>query len=164
MATVVLMPAVVADAETPTDGLVGRRGDQDTKGKNSPRSRPTSERRSRAETAGSVGRLLGSPGERIAVGAPIAVLLAAVRMPRRSPRRSARKRPPPRRLATIPRSPRSAGPANGSSPLRWPAGSPPNTVWTSRRFLDADPAAGWYAPMSRLSSRLRRRLRLPPRT
>ena len=79
MATVVLMPAVVADAEDAvlTAWLVAE-GDQVTKGQELAEIETDKANvEVEAETAGSVGRLLGSPGERIAVGAPIAVLLAA---------------------------------------------------------------------------------------
>lgn len=79
MATVILMPAVVADAEDAvlTDWLVSE-GDQVTKGQ--PLAEIETDKANvevEADVAGTVGRLLASPADRVAVGAPIAVLLAA---------------------------------------------------------------------------------------
>lgn len=77
MATVVLMPAVVADAEDAvlTSWLVAE-GDQVTKGQELAEIETDKANvEVEAETAGTVGRLIGSAGDRIAVGAPIAVLL-----------------------------------------------------------------------------------------
>ncbi|WIY81416.1 pyruvate dehydrogenase complex dihydrolipoamide acetyltransferase [Propionimicrobium sp. PCR01-08-3] len=77
MATVVLMPAVVADAEDAvlTSWLVTE-GDQVTKGQELAEIETDKANvEVEAETVGTVGRLIGSAGDRIAVGAPIAVLL-----------------------------------------------------------------------------------------
>lgn len=79
MATVVLMPAVVADAEDAvlTAWLVAE-GETVTKGQalaEIETDKANVEVEAQAE--GTVGRLVGAPGDRIAVGAPIAVLLGA---------------------------------------------------------------------------------------
>ncbi len=79
MATVVLMPAVVADAEDAvlTAWLVSE-GDQVVKGQELAEIETDKANvEVEAETKGTVGRLIGAAGDRIAVGAPIAVLLAA---------------------------------------------------------------------------------------
>ena len=79
MATVVLMPAVVADAEDAvlTAWLVAE-GETVTKGQalaEIETDKANVEVEAQAE--GTVGRLIGATGDRIAVGAPIAVLLSA---------------------------------------------------------------------------------------
>lgn len=79
MATVVLMPAVVADAEDAvlTSWLVAE-GDQVTKGQALAEIETDKANvEVTAEAAGTIGRLLAAPADVVAVGAPIAVLLGA---------------------------------------------------------------------------------------
>ncbi len=79
MANVILMPAVVADAEDAvlTSWLVA---EGDTVKKGQPLAEIETDKANvevEADAAGTVGRLLAEPSQRVAVGAPIAVLLAA---------------------------------------------------------------------------------------